>query len=442
MAADETTEGFLSGVRVLELADEIGEYCGKLLGGLGADVVKIEPPGGEVTRTYGPFHNDVEHPNRSLHFWHFNFGKRSVTLDLDTDEGQAAFLDLASTADIVLDTRHRTYLSDRGIGFDVLHAANPKLIHARISPFGDDGPWVDWKASDLVHLALGGLMMNCGYDADPDGHYELPPIAPQMWQAYAIAGEMATIGIMGALTYALETGIGQQLCTSVHQAVAKNTEVDVPEWLYMRRLLYRQTGRHAFPRIGIDPKGSAASKMTMTKDGRWILPYRTYLPNDSGHGSVVKLIEFLRSFDMDDVRDEKYNDLDYIQQPEVVARLDGMITKLTASYMFDRDLWREGLELGFAWAPLRRPEENATDPHWLARETFVDLEYPELGETFRQGRAKWVSPGVPWRAGPRAPLMGEHTDIVASEWADTSSRPAPDQPITRSGGAVIGVATE
>lgn len=424
-ADSDVASGFLAGVRVLELADEVGEYCGKLLAGLGADVVKVEPPGGEVTRGYGPFYRDDPHPNRSLYFWHYNFGKRSVSLDLDTPGGREAFLDLAGTADVVLDTRHRSYLSDRGLGFEDLRRLNPGLVYSRITPFGDDGPWADWKASDLVHLALGGLMMNCGYDADPSGHYELPPVAPQMWQAYAIAGELATIGILGALNHVLETGVGQLLTTSVHQAVAANTEVDVPEWIYMRRLLYRQTGRHAFPREGVDQKGSASSRIVMTKDGRWVLPYRTYLPNDSGHGSVENLIALLRSFRAGDIDDPRYDDSDYIQRPEVVAHIDRLLANLVASHTFDRDLFRDGLDAGFAWAPVRRPEENAVDPHWRTRETFIDLEYPELGETFTQIRAKWVAPGIPWRSGPRAPLMGEHTAAVREEWARLPPRERP-----------------
>ena len=85
---------FLNGLRVIELADELGEYCGKVLAGLGADVIKVEPPGGEKTRGYGPFYNDEPHPNRSLHFWHYNFGKRGIVLDLDSEEDKKHFMRL------------------------------------------------------------------------------------------------------------------------------------------------------------------------------------------------------------------------------------------------------------------------------------------------------------------------------------------------------------
>ncbi len=124
------TGSFLNGVRVIELADELGEYCGKVLAGLGADVIKIEPLGGEKTRGYGPFYDNDPHPNRSLHFWHYNFGKRDIVLDIESAEGAHQFMELAQTADIVIDTRARDYLDRRGIGYDVLREHNPSLIYA------------------------------------------------------------------------------------------------------------------------------------------------------------------------------------------------------------------------------------------------------------------------------------------------------------------------
>ncbi len=189
---------FLGRVRVLEVGDELGEYCAKVLAGLGADVVRIEPPGGALTRTYGPFLDDEPHPDRSLYFWHHNLGKRSMVLDLDSATDQERFRQLAAHADVIVDSRPRDYLRERGLGYDDLREINPGLIYARISPFGDVGPWRDYAGSDLVHLALGGVMMNCGYDPDPVLGYDTPPIAPQMWQAYYIAGEMAAMSILAA----------------------------------------------------------------------------------------------------------------------------------------------------------------------------------------------------------------------------------------------------
>src|SRR5439155_149319 len=158
----------------------------------------------------------------------------------------------------------RGYLDRLGLGQAALRARFPSLLFARMSPFGDDGPWVDYKASDLIHLALGGPMMNSGYDPEPEMHYDLPPIAPQMWQAYHIAGEQLAINIMGALLYRRDTGHGQYLSCAIHDAVSKNTELDLQSWIMRHAPFYRQTCRHA---------GEAISPRSIgpTKDGRWLM---------------------------------------------------------------------------------------------------------------------------------------------------------------------------
>jgi crotonobetainyl-CoA:carnitine CoA-transferase CaiB-like acyl-CoA transferase len=404
---------FLNGVRVLELADELGEYCGKLLAGLGADVIKVEPLGGEGTRLYGPFYQDVVDPNRSLYFWHYNFGKRSVTMDLDTAEGQAQFRHLVVGADVLVDTRPRDYLSSRGLGYEILKAGNPGLIHARTSAFGDDGPWADYKASDLVHLALGGIVMNCGYDPTSMGEYDTPPVAPQMWQAYHITGELSAIAIIAALYYKLQSGRGQQLSTAVHEAVAKNTETDLPDWVYQRSPHNRLTGRHSFA-VYDDDRRPASPRNSQTKDGRWVLPYQTYL---TGAGSphtrpagVEGTLALLRDHGMgNEVDPESAGDKDFID------RLRTAIGKLVNAYKLDHDIWHEAQELGLPWAPVRKPEENITDPHWSRRETFVEVEHQEVNGVFTEIGARWLAPGLPWRTGPRAPLIGEHTAEVLAE---------------------------
>ena len=147
--------GPLTGIRVIELADEQAEYCGLTLAGLGADVVKVEPPGGSPTRRIGPFYQDVEDPERSLFFWQYNRGKRSIVLDLQQGQDRERFRALVATADVLLESTPRGELDGFGLGADALMRQCPSLIIARVSPFGDHGPWADFKASDLVHLALG-----------------------------------------------------------------------------------------------------------------------------------------------------------------------------------------------------------------------------------------------------------------------------------------------
>jgi crotonobetainyl-CoA:carnitine CoA-transferase CaiB-like acyl-CoA transferase len=421
VAVDKThNEGsFLNGVRVIELADELGEYCGKVLAGLGADVIKIEPLGGEKTRGYGPFYHDDPHPNRSLHFWHYNFGKRGIVLDLESAEGAHQFMELARTADVIIDTRARDYLDRRGIGYDVLREHNPSLIYARISAFGDDGPWADYQASDLVHLALGGVMMNCGYDPDPAGFYETPPIAPQMWHAYHIAGEVTAVQIIAALIYRIETGRGQRLATSVHDAVAKNTETDLPDWIYCRLPHYRQTCRHSLASASPTMQGVASDSalrpgLSRTKDGRWVLAYRTYLLG--GVASFNATVSVLQKFGAEaDLKEEKYQDPAYVLQPATNFHIGTIVERLVGRHLYQRDLWKDGQDAGLPWAPVRRPEENVGETHWAERETFMQVDYPEVGKTLTQVGAKWVAPGLPWRTGPRAPLLGEHNaEILAN----------------------------
>ena len=129
-----------------------------------------------------------------------------------------------------------------GLDRTALNARFPHLIAARMTPFGDDGPWADFKASDLIHLALGGVTMNCGYDPDPNLLYDTPPIAPQVRHAYHIAGEQRAGGIVAALIARHRTGHGQDVSVAVHEAVSKNTELDIMHWVMRRVPLWRLTG--------------------------------------------------------------------------------------------------------------------------------------------------------------------------------------------------------
>ena len=398
------SQGFLVGVRVLEVADEKGEYCGWLLAGLGADVIKIEPPGGNETRHYGPFYQDQPHPERSLYFWHYNFGKRGITLDLEGEEGRRQFRELVKRSDVVLDTRPRGYLEGLGLGYEALKQINPGIVVSRMSPFGDTGPWADYKGSDLVHLGLGGIMLNCGYDPDPSGRYETPPIAPQMWQAYHIAGEMTTMGIMGALYYRNTTGNGQSLSTAIHEAVSKQTEGDLPDWVYARLPHFRKTCRGS----SFNP---SPPNIGMTKDGRYLLP--TFITAGGG-GTFERTVELLDKYGLaDDLKDEMYKDEAYRDQRDVNYHIYDVVHRFVGKFLFQREICREAQDRAIVWAPLRKPEENLTDPHWRQhRETFIEVEHPELGKKFTYVGAKWMSPEVPWRKGSRSPLIGEHNQEV------------------------------
>ena len=139
--------GSLTGIRVIEMADEQAEYCGLTLAGLGADVLKIEPPGGNPTRHIGPFYQDKPDPEGSLFFWQYNRGKRSVVLDLNAEGDREKLRSLLDKADVLLESTPKGRLEAIGLGRDALASRCPTLIHARITPFGDEGPWLS-----LIHI--------------------------------------------------------------------------------------------------------------------------------------------------------------------------------------------------------------------------------------------------------------------------------------------------
>jgi crotonobetainyl-CoA:carnitine CoA-transferase CaiB-like acyl-CoA transferase len=415
--------GALTGIRVIELADEQAEYCGLTLAGLGADVIKVEPPGGSPTRRIGPFYEDREDPERSLFFWQYNRGKRSIVLDLHHESDRARFRALVASADVLLESTPRGELDRLGLGTDTLMRQTPTLIVARVSPFGDDGPWADFKGSDLIHLALGGVMMNCGYDPAPDGVYDLPPIAPQMWHAFHVAGEQLAFSIVAALLFRWRTGKGQRLSCAIHEAVAKSTEVDLMTWVMRRALVLRQTCRHA--RENVTPHPS----IVHTKDGRWVMANLGTRP-----GETARLIELLEKYGIDAGLDAEKATLPtsgrYVPGtgPSTAKRDHAMeaVQRFVRAFTYENVPWREAQEAGMLWAPLRKPHENAMDPHWLARRSCTDIEHPELGRAFRYATSKWLATRTAWSVGRRAPLLDEDATSVTPERSRDLPVVAPD----------------
>ncbi len=412
--------GMLAGVRVIEIADERAEYTGLLLAGLGAEVVKIEPPEGNATRRIGPFLEDQPGLERSLFFWNYNRNKKSVVLDLQTPAGREHLIRLLEGADILLDASCGALNEALGLDRATLNARFPTLVTARMTPFGDDGPWRDFKSSDLIHLALGGVMMNCGYDPDPNLEYDTPPIAPQIWHAYHIAGEQLATGIIAALIHRERSGEGQDVSVAVHEAVSKNPEQDLMYWVMRRVPLWRLTCRHASEGPNHSPS------ICHTKDGRW------FITHGMGARDLKNLVPLL----------SKYNAQADLQPPPPDTDLRGRQVPGTAgadearSHMLDvvqrfvrawayKDMpWLEAQNAGLLWAPLRKPHENALDGHWLTRKTFADIEHPELGRSFRYPTSKWLTNKTSWQVGRRAPLLGEDTKAVLGEAARRPSVPA------------------
>lgn len=395
--------GPLSGLRVLELADEKGQFCGKLLGDLGADVVKIEPPGGEPCRHVGPFLDDIPHPERSLSFWHYNTSKRGITLKLETADGRALFQRLAATADVILETFRPGFLGSLGLSYDALCQSNPGLILCSLTPFGQTGPWRDYLSSDLLHMAAGGEMASCGYDeADVPN---APPIAPGGGNAWHMGCHFAYISIMAALVYRTVSGQGQYIDVSIHEACALTTEAAIANYVYRGEVLLRQTGRH---------HAAAPTNRTQfrAKDGTYVTALITGGLNPR---NVRNLASLMDQYGMaDDLKDPKYQD------PAVIAAnashiIDGVLANFIASLPAEQ-VYHAAQEHGFTWGAVRMPEAVLQDPHLQDRGFWKQVEHDELGRSFVYPGEVAIYSDSPWRISRRAPLIGEHNaEIFCTE---------------------------
>ena len=182
----------LAGLRVLDLAELEGHYVGRLLADMGADVIKVEPPGGDPTRNRSPFAGGIRDPERSLVFANFNANKRGIVVDIDSEDGRQALKRLAATADILVETAAPGSMDQSGVGYTALREINPRLIYVSLTPFGLDGPHTGYKALDLHIQAMGGMMTIQGDDE------RAPCMAPAQ-QGYQMGSLHAAMGAMLAV---------------------------------------------------------------------------------------------------------------------------------------------------------------------------------------------------------------------------------------------------
>src|SRR5215467_11888181 len=260
-----------------------------------------------------------------------------------------------------------------------------------------------------------------------------------MWHAYHIAGEQLAMAIIAALLFRWRSGQGQYLSCAIHEAVAKCTEVDLMTWVMRRALVLRQTCRHARETVSPFPS------IVHTKDGRWVMANLGTRPGD-----VTHLIDLLKRYGMEaGLRAESPG----VQQggrfvpgtgPETTPAAQGphpmeAVQRFVRAFTYENVPWREAQEAGMLWAPLRKPHENALDPHWLVRGSCTDVEHPELGRSFRYATSKWIATGTSWSVGRRAPLLNEDAKSVMEPpkrdvpVIDTAARPSIDEGLSPRG---------
>lgn len=381
-----TESGALSGLRVLDLTDLKGHLCARLLADMGADVIKVEPPGGDLARSIGPFVNGVPHRDRSLFFWFYNLNKRSITLDIAHPEGVGILRRLASSADVVVESFRPGEFAEMGLGWDVLHAINPALILCSIAPFGQSGPYADWVADDSVLTALSGMLYVNGF---ADG----APVRPLGLQAYHSAAHYAAIAIMCALYAREETGIGQWIDLSMQEAAVSAVEHVSANYFGAKEIEPRRGSMHwtRFFRLG------------RCRDG--------YVVHGTP-GDWTSLIEWVNS-------DGKAQDLTAPQWADSAKRYSD------AEHLFDvldewskdyacEELSERAQMLRLPYAVARAPEQLLNDEQLIARGYFAEVEHPELGRTFRYPGAPYAFNRSPWRVRRRPPLLGEHTSEILS----------------------------
>ncbi len=396
----------LEGYRVLDLSGPMGVYCGKLMADMGADVIKIEPPGGDPMRTLGPFAHHRSHPERSLHWLHFNTNKRSVTLDIGTREGAELLRRLAGKADVFLETFRPGYLEGLDLGYLALSQLNPGLVYVSITPFGQTGPYRDYEASDLVGFAMGGYMYVTGWPHTPP---------TRLWgsQAYHTSSNRAFIATLIALYHRLNTGQGQYVDVSMQEAVAATTEHVNTTYNYEGTPAVRCGFRHGGQFVATWRCKDGYASITNNTQRAWD-DLRAWMAEDGLVG---------------DLMDERYDDL-LILRGEHSGYIEGLIEAWAMTHT-RREITERGQTNHHPWGPVATPEELLGNPQLWDRGFFMEVEHPEMGATLTYPGAPYVLSRSPWKLRTTAPGVGEHNvDVYGNELGLTAQE---IEALTRSG---------
>jgi crotonobetainyl-CoA:carnitine CoA-transferase CaiB-like acyl-CoA transferase len=373
----------LTGYRVLDLAGPLGFHCTKLLADMGADMIKVEPPGGDEARRVPPFKDDSPHPEKSLYFLHFNTNKRSITLDFEKPDGRAILLELAQKTDVVIETYRPAQREKLGLGYQELSAGNPRLVHASITPFGETGPWRDYKADDIAGIALGNLLYLAGEPGEP-------PLQPPGEIAYGMASTYGAFGIAVALYHRLESGRGQHIVVSMHECAGHIAGYFIPNYGY-----------------------SGAKPARASRKGEETDLYDPY-PTKNGYARIfiIPVEQWRRLVDWmgrpPSISGPEFEKMAYRRKnPEIVV---GAITEFCRRHTKE-ELYEEGQKRRIAVTPINTVGEFMNSEQVKARETFVAMDHPVIGKYLQFGPVPRLSES-PGRITRAAPLIGEHNQEI------------------------------
>ncbi|MFC1939724.1 CaiB/BaiF CoA transferase family protein [Chloroflexota bacterium] len=369
----------LSGVTVVDLTHYIaGPFCTKLLAGMGAEVIKIERPAtGDPARTMGPFPKDSPDSEQSGTFLYLNTAKKSVTLNLKTATGVKIFKKLVKQADVVVENFEPRVMPGIGLGYDTLASIKPGLVMTSISNFGQTGPYRDYRAEEVIILAMAGFTYLGG---DP----EREPLNKGFAASQYMGGLSGFTGTMAALHYAEQTGIGQQVNISLMECIASSHFQAVMQYTYTGEVLNRNRAMLGFP----------------CKDGVVHLAVQPHhWPRLIEMLGMPELLEDPR-FKTTEDRQNHAEELETLFLPWMMEHSMVEIYELGQAV---------GMPIGYA----ATTENLFNSTQYRARGFFVDIDHPRTGTLTYPGTAVHMG-DLPWQHG-RAPLLGEHNEEILSD---------------------------
>jgi len=399
MSDSKKNSGLLSDYRILDLTDYKGVYCGKVLADLGADVIKVEKPGGDSTRNIGPFYRDVPHLERSLYWWAYNTSKRGITLDIETADGKDIFRRLVKAADVVVESYPPGYMDKLKLGYAALSKIKPDIVMASVSAFGEAGPYKDWKADELVGWAMAGQAYVTGDDDRPPCQISFP-------HGYLVTGSHAASATLAALYYRELSGEGQHIDVSMQESVLWTTLQLVQFWDMMNLNLFRAGSRRSM--------GTALFRLAFPcKDGHVGF---LIAGGQLASISMPPLIEWMAEEGMlgafEDKKDwgpkdwtEKVDAMALTQ--ETVDAWEDSLIKFFANKT-KAEIYEKAREKGMIIYPVSTTKDLAENAQLKDRNFYVKVEHPELGETITYAGSPYKMTVAPWRISRRAPLIGEH----------------------------------
>ena len=395
-------DGLLPGVRVLDVGQGIsGPYCAKILAQMGAEVIKVEPPEGDSARRTGPFPGDSPHPEKSGLFLATNANKQGITLDLSSSDGAAAFRKLAAGADIVIENPPPDALEGHGLGYESLKNANPGLVFTSITPFGNRGPYKDFKATDLVLYHMSGHAHGMlGAVKDPDSD---PPIRAGGHQAELVGGMAAATATLMALYRKRMTGQGSRIDISSFEAMVTQLISGLANSAYGRPAPPRDLTKVEEAAIG--GMVGAIGGILLCNDG-----YVAISPREDAQWE--RWLQVMGGPPW--ATDERYATRDARQ------RNSPSLWKLLSDWSINHskhEIARMGQEQRVPCFPVNTVQDLLSDEHLAHRGFFVEMEHPVAGVLRYPGAAyRFSNSQLPLTERP-APLLGEHNREILDSLA-------------------------